>query len=118
LSFKSFLMLPGWGDPPSYSLLLEEDDLDGSISPEALAIRLDRGLSRQNVEYENKRETLRLGPVQVRRVVPGSWTAFRSRRLASTGGTLEQYKQPCLLSDLEVVRSFTFTDETTRSGVS
>jgi hypothetical protein len=117
LTFKSFLMLPGWGDPPNYSLLLEEDDLEGSISPEALAILLDRELCRQNVEYENKRETLRLGPVQVRRVVPGSWTAFRSRRLASTGGTLEQYKQPCLLSDLEVIRSFTFTDETTGSRV-
>ncbi|QDV33668.1 GH3 auxin-responsive promoter family protein [Tautonia plasticadhaerens] len=117
LTFKSFLLLPSWGDPPSYSLLLEEDDLAGSCSPEALAGLIDRELCRQNVEYENKRETLRLGPARVRRVVPGSWNAFRERRLASTGGTLEQYKQPCLLSDLEVIKGFSFADEATRSGV-
>lgn len=115
LIFKSFLLLPSWGDPPSYSLLLEEDDLDRATRLESLARQLDEELCRQNVEYENKRETLRLGPARVRRVVPGSWNAFRQRRLASTGGTLEQYKQPCLLSDLEVITGFTFADEPTRT---
>lgn len=116
LVLNSFIVLPTWGEPPSYSLLVEADDLAGSISPEALADRVDRELFRQNVEYENKRETQRLGPVRVRPLVAGSWTDFRKRRLASTGGTLEQYKQPCLLSDLEVISTFTFSDGPMRSG--
>ncbi|RUL88498.1 GH3 auxin-responsive promoter family protein [Tautonia sociabilis] len=111
LTFHSFILLPSWGDPPSYSLLVERQDLaafPGRL--EELSERLDRALCRQNVEYENKRETLRLGRVRVRPVADGSWNAFRSRRLASTGGTLEQYKQPCLLSDLEVIGQFSFVD--------
>lgn len=116
LTLGSFIVLPTWGDPPFYSLLVESDDLSGAVVPKSLAERVDRELCRHNVEYENKRDTHRLGPLQVRRVVPGSWTDFRSRRLASTGGTLEQYKQPCLLSDLKVISTFTFADEPKQSG--
>lgn len=116
LSLNSFILLPTWGEPPSYSLLIEEGDLTGSISSRALAERIDKELCQQNLEYENKRETRRLGPARVRKVVSGSWSDFRARRLASTGGTLEQYKQPCLLSGLDVIASFTFADEPMRSG--
>jgi hypothetical protein len=116
LTLGSFIVLPTWGDPPFYSLLVESGDLPGTVTPGSLAERVDRELCRQNVEYENKRDTQRLGPIQVRRVTPGSWTDFRARRLASTGGTLEQYKQPCLLSDLKVISTFTFADEPKQSG--
>ena len=116
LRFSSFILLPTWDDPPSYSLLVETDDLVDSVGSEILGHHLDEELCRQNVEYENKRQTRRLGPVQVRPVVNGSWTDFRARRLASTGGTLEQYKQPCLLSDLQVINTFTFAEEPKRSG--
>jgi hypothetical protein len=33
---------------------------------------------------------------------------FQKRRLANSGGTAEQYKQPCLLSDLKAIDGFRF----------
>ena len=60
----------------------------------------------QNVEYVSKRDTLRLGPVRILRIADGSWAEFQKRRLVRSGGTVEQYKQPHLVPDLEVIASF------------
>jgi len=105
---KSYLLLPKWGDPPSYHLLVEQDDLAGLDTTAGLEHALDAALSRVNLEYENKRSTLRLGPIRVRGLPPGSWLEFQKQRLAKSGGTAEQYKQPCLLSDLKAIDGFRF----------
>jgi GH3 auxin-responsive promoter len=110
LHLNSFLLLPTWGDPPFYSLLVEEGDLTGDLIAERLAAETDRQLQRVNVEFENKRSTLRLGPIRVRRLPTGSWAEFQRRRLARSGGTVEQYKQPCLMADLAAIESFRFSD--------
>jgi hypothetical protein len=104
------LLLPTWGDPPFYSLLIEEADLSGPTAAERLAAAVDDRLARINLEYENKRSTLRLGPIRIRRLRNGSWTDFQRRRLASTGGTVEQYKQPCLMADLAAIDTFPLAD--------
>ena len=103
---KSYLLLPTWDDPPSYSLLVENDDLRDAGAESRLAAAVEARLRAVNVEYENKRDTLRLGPIRIRRIAPGSWTDFQRRRLAKSGGTVEQYKQPCLLSDLAAIEGF------------
>ena len=110
LHLSSFLLLPTWSDPPHYSLLVEHDDLGGDADAERLAAEVDNQLRRLNVEYENKRSTLRLGAIRIRRLPAGSWADFQRRRLARSGGTVEQYKQPCLMADLQVIESFRFTD--------
>jgi hypothetical protein len=110
LRLSSFLLLPTWGDPPFYSLLIEESDLNGEAAAEHLAAEADRQLQRVNVEFENKRSTLRLGATRVRRLPPGSWAEFQRRRLAQSGGTVEQYKQPCLMPDLAAIETFRFCD--------
>ena len=101
----AYLALPRWGEPPHYHLLVEEGDVpaDGA---DRLAGEVERQLQLANLEYENKRSTLRLGPIRTTRIVDGSWAAFQRRRLAKSGGTVEQYKQPCLLSDLTALDSF------------
>ncbi len=118
IHLKSFLLLPTWSDPPFYSLLVEEDDLHDALAASRLAAEVDAQLKRLNVEYENKRSTLRLGPIRTRRLSPGSWGEFQVRRLTKSGGTVEQYKQPCLMSDLKAIESFRFvdTDEASRLG--
>ena len=68
--------------------------------------RSRRSSCRQNVEYENRRETLRLGPIRIVRIRLGSWADFQRRRLAKSGGTVEQYKQPHLMPDLEQLAAF------------
>jgi hypothetical protein len=57
------------------------------------------GLSRQNVEYAAKRDSRRLGPVRLELLPAGAWQEWDRKRLAGTGGTLEQYKHPCLIAD-------------------
>jgi hypothetical protein len=111
LNLSSFLLLPAWGDPPHYNFLVEADDIMTEGLSARLARVLDDELGRANLEYENRRETLRLDPIRIRRLSRGSWADFQRRRLARSGGTVEQYKQPCLLSDLEAIHGFTFCDE-------
>jgi hypothetical protein len=110
LRLGSFLLLPSWGEPPRYNLLVEHDDLNGHESEARLVEAVEAELSRVNQEYENRRATLRLDPIRIRRLLPGSWADFQRRRLAKSGGTVEQYKQPCLLSDLEALQGFTFAE--------
>jgi hypothetical protein len=111
LRLKSFLLLPTWGDPPYYSLLVEDDDLPDPVAGDRLAAEVEARLSSLNVEYENKRSTLRLGPIRTRRLPPGSWAEFQRRRLARSGGTVEQYKQPCLIPDPAALDSFRLLDD-------
>jgi len=102
----AFLVLPSWGDPPYYNLLVEEADIPDDPAAARLAAEVEEQLQRGNLEYENKRSTLRLGPIRPMRIPAGSWADFQRRRLARSGGTVEQYKQPCLLSDLDAIGSF------------
>ncbi|WP_435015292.1 GH3 auxin-responsive promoter family protein [Tundrisphaera sp. TA3] len=106
IRLTAFLVLPSWGDPPFYNLLFEEGDLPDSSTESRLIAEVEEQLQRVNLEYENKRATQRLGPIRAFRIAPGSWADFQRRRLARSGGTVEQYKQPCLLSDLEALEGF------------
>ena len=46
-----FVVCPSWGDPPRYSVLLEEADVEAFGGwPERLDV-LDRGLRKLNIEY-------------------------------------------------------------------
>ncbi|SIO04249.1 GH3 auxin-responsive promoter [Singulisphaera sp. GP187] len=110
LRIGSFLLLPSWGDPPHYNLLVEESDLVDRGIAEALAHEVEAELQRLNLEYENKRSTLRLGPIRIRRIPTGSWSDFQKRRLARSGGTVEQYKQPHLMPDLGALETFRLSD--------
>jgi hypothetical protein len=112
LRLASFLLLPAWGEPPYYRLLVEAADLAGSReAADRLAAAVDARLQGINCEYENKRSTQRLGPVRPALLPPGSWHDFQRRRLARSGGTLEQYKQPCLLPDLEALATFSVLED-------
>ena len=106
LHLKSYLLLPCWGELPHYTLLVEEDDLEGPGLIERLSASLEQELRRQNLEYANRRETLRLGPARTLTIPRGSWAEFQKRRLAQSGGTVEQYKQPHLIPDLDLIASF------------
>jgi hypothetical protein len=106
IKLKSYLLIPSWGQPPFYNLLVEEGDLPDASTGERLAAAMDAHLCRSNEEYENRRETRRLGPVRLRRLPAGSWAEFQRSRLRASGGTVEQYKQPCLLADMNQLGAF------------
>ncbi len=102
----AYLVLPHWAEPPHYHLLVEETDVVDDASADRLAAEVERHLLQVNLEYENKRSTLRLGPIRPIRLSAGAWVDFQRRRLAKSGGTVEQYKQPCLLADLQAIDGF------------
>ena len=107
IHLKSYLLAPTWDEPPFYSLLVEEDDL----ATEELD-RSTREPGRARIAGARtwsmcaSADTLRLGPVRIVRIPGGSWVEFQKRRLAQSGGTVEQYKQPHLVADLELAESF------------
>ncbi|MFH0964198.1 MAG: GH3 auxin-responsive promoter family protein [Planctomycetota bacterium] len=96
----TFTMFPRWGDPPHYSILVEEGALAG-VSEEAFVERLDKVLCELNMEYESKRHTGRLGPVTLDRVADGTWDRYRSWKIENNRGRLEQYKHVYLEQDFE-----------------
>lgn len=110
IKLKGYLLCPNWADPPYYSLLVEDDDIRDPALKVQLAREVESRLERLNEEYQNRRATLRLGPIVTRGIRPGSWLDFQRARLARSGGTAEQYKQPCLLSDLGAAGQFNLVE--------
>jgi hypothetical protein len=88
-------------EQPYYSLFVEQGDLADSTVGHRLAERLDARLRQTNIEYNSKRESQRLGAVRLEVVRTGFWLQWDRQRLQQTGGTLEQYKHPCLINDLQ-----------------
>jgi len=86
-------------DQPHYGLFIEQGDVPDPSVGHRLAERLDARLRQVNMEYESKRESQRLGAVRLELVRSGFWSQWDRARLQRTGGTLEQYKHPCLIAD-------------------
>jgi hypothetical protein len=111
LALTAFTLAPCWSDPPYYALVVQKDELWSVEAAAALAENVDHQLMTLNVEYQGKRTSNRLGPVRVKLVPPRTWEQYTRMRLAASGGTAEQYKHPCLVSDLEFVRGFRVVGE-------
>jgi hypothetical protein len=96
---SGYTVAPVWDDrQPYYGLFIEEPDAGAGL-PGFLAA-FDGCLGEQNVEYAAKRASGRLGAVRVQVLPAGAWAAWDRQRLATTGGSPEQYKRPCLIGDL------------------
>ncbi len=107
LTLTAFTLAPVWDDQtPYYVLLVERDDVATEQLGELLCQRADDELKRINSEYESKRDTNRLGPVRIGWLDRGVWRDFCHKRLARSGGSLEQYKHRCLATDLDFVSQF------------
>ena len=100
LTVTTYSLAPCWDEElPYYGLFLERDDVPGREQGIQLADGVERHLAEMNVEYAAKRASQRLGPIRLALLPPGTWHEWDRQRLARTGGTVEQYKHPCLISD-------------------
>jgi hypothetical protein len=106
LRLSAFTLAPRWSDPPYYTLLIEAGEAADMRMEGPLAEAVDRHLCASNVEYESKRQTCRLRPVTLSVVPKGTWSRFVRHCIATRGGALEQYKHPCLSSDLTFHEQF------------
>ncbi len=95
-----FTMTPIWGDPPGYVLYISLNQSGPTASAEflkRLSASVDMELKRRNVEYAEKRGQGRLAPLRVEVLANAGWTQFAKSRQSKAGGSLEQYKHPCLV---------------------
>jgi hypothetical protein len=109
LTVSAYAVAPCWpeanGDfeQPYYGVFLERGDVT-DLAAAQLADRLEARLRAVNDEYASKRDSLRLTALRTEWLPPGFWREWDSERLKKTGGTLDQYKRPCLISDPEFSR--------------
>jgi hypothetical protein len=96
----AYSLAPTWDDRlPRYSLFLEEQDI---VPPGSrMGMDFDLHLMEQNSEYQTKRDSQRLGCVEVCILPSGAWGRWDAERLSKSGGSAEQYKRPCLINDVE-----------------
>jgi hypothetical protein len=106
LHLSNYSVAPAWGDPPGYRLLVESPELPSADVGERLAAQADAALQSQNMEYGEKRRTGRLAPLETALIPRGSWARLARRRQGGLGGSLEQYKHPCLIPDLGFCERF------------
>jgi hypothetical protein len=100
LSLTAYSLALCWQDEqPYYGLFVESSDLASPAKGQQLVELLDRQLGEENIEYRSKRDSMRLGPVKLEVVANGAWRDWDEQRLQRSGGTLDQYKRPCLITD-------------------
>ena len=58
-----------------------------------------------------KRDSQRLGPIRLMMIPTGAWQQWDRQRLARNGGSLDQYKHPCLIADPKFRESITIEEE-------
>ena len=112
LSLTCFSLAPCWDDvQPYYGLFVERGDLGDREQTVRLARTFEAKLAEANIEYAAKRESQRLGPIRICVLPTGTWTEWDRQRLSRTGGTLEQYKHPSLISDAKFRASVAVEEE-------
>jgi hypothetical protein len=100
LNLTAYSVAPCWDDEqPYYGLFVERHDLANHDQAKHLVKSLEKRLGEVNIEYAAKRESLRLGPMRLYLLSDGAWQTWDRQRLARTGGNLDQYKHPCLVTD-------------------
>ncbi len=103
-ALTAFTLAPCWDDvQPYYTLLVERPDITSDEQGRRLLSGVDSALCRLNSEYHCKRQSRRLGAVRLGLLPPGAWKDFCRQRLEQRGGTLEQFKHPCLVNDYEFI---------------
>jgi hypothetical protein len=96
--FDIFTLAPVLEDKPRYVLLVEPHVYRAGGDELARLVQLS--LEQANEEYADKCAGGRLLPIEVRQVPAGTWDNLRREKTAERGN-FEEYKQPCLVGDLE-----------------
>jgi hypothetical protein len=104
-----------WGEPPRYALYAELGDSMTTERGREFLRAFDRSLCEQNIEYEAKRESTRLGAPVLKRVAPGSYQALRQKRVAE-GAPESQVKIPQLSTDMEFGAALEVLEEVSLDG--
>lgn len=106
LELGDFVLCPRWADVPFYALNVERARCPADRLA-ALVEALDRELGRANVEYRQKRDSGRLGPIVPDTVRDGFFEAWAEQRLAERRvARREQYKHQFLFVTVDGDKEF------------
>lgn len=86
-----YLCGPQWGEPPHYVVVSEVPEPGGELD-RSLAEAIDRELKTINIEYASKRDSGRLGPLEVHTVPHDSIAAYAEGRRQQGNATQYKYK--------------------------
>jgi hypothetical protein len=112
LNLTAYSVAPCWDDIlPFYGLFIERCDLANREHGLQLPQKLEVKLAEINSEYAAKRDSQRLGPIRLMMIPTGAWQQWDRQRLARNGGSLDQYKHPCLIADPKFRESITIEEE-------
>lgn len=89
---ESFIMVPQWDEPPHYRLYVEASEPLPRQLLSRLAREVDGRLTVRNIEYDAKRESGRLGPIDVRQLPRGLLAQRDEQLIRANAGRSEQYK--------------------------
>jgi len=106
IELRHFTVTPVWSDPPYYQILAEQRDFAATGSSEQFVRQVDARLQEINCEYRDKRQSGRLEAMTFLPLPDGAWRQFTRQRQQTLGGSLEQYKHPCLVPDLKFGEQF------------
>jgi hypothetical protein len=117
LTLSAYSLAPCWHEEtPYYGLFVERGDVPSREQGLQLATAVDRRLRELNIEYASKRESLRLGAIRLQLLGERAWQQWDGQRLQRIGGTLEQYKHPCLIADLKFRETIAVEEELAAVG--
>lgn len=105
LRLTHYTLSPQWGHPPCYQILAEAPEFSSPTEAEQLASLIDLELQQLNCEYADKRSTGRLDRLRPHLLPRGTWQSYIAHKQSQPGGSLEQYKHPCLKPDLNFAES-------------
>ena len=86
LEIGQYSLIPKWDEPPHYQLLIEEPAALSNSQLATLLNQIDALLQRTNCEYEEKRQSGRLAPLQLCPLAKGTWQRFAQERQKKLGG--------------------------------
>jgi hypothetical protein len=99
VSIETFMMIPQWNDPPHYRLYIGSNDALPRPALQQLARMIDQRLAVNNMEYDSKRESGRLGAIEIRQV-PVEFIEQHDRKLQQARRSQpEQFKHRFLYNE-------------------
>ena len=101
INLGQFTMVPAWGDPPRYELMIEKGDLPSQAIVDRFAQTVDSTLQERNCEYAEKRRSGRLDSLRIIPLIEDSWSRMAQVRQSRVGASVEQYKHPCLIPNID-----------------
>ena len=99
VALDSFIMVPQWDDPPHYRLYLASEQPLPRQDLDRLAQRIEVRLEMSNIEYESKRDSERLGMLEVRQVPARVLAEMDEQILQANQGRREQFKHRFLYNE-------------------